>query len=92
MSDALTALGDLHASTDADLGYGERALLQVAVALLKLQQGDAADAKVKLSKALKLAHSKLQNHQLVSQILIFMAPIQVRVRHIYSLINMYLQY
>jgi hypothetical protein len=33
--------------------------------------------KTKLGKALRMAHQQLQNHQVVSQVLLFMAPLQV---------------
>lgn len=38
---------------------------------------ERADAKTRLGKALKMAHQQLQNHQAVSQVLLFMAPLQV---------------
>jgi hypothetical protein len=55
----------------------------IASGLLQLAAPDASsadksDAKQRLSKALKLAHGRLQNHQVVSQVLLFMAPLQVR--------------
>lgn len=76
-------LGDLLNSVEADTGYAERAVAHIAGGLLQLSAAEAsaeekADAKQRLSKALKLAHGRLQNHQLVSQVLLFMTPLQVR--------------
>ncbi len=74
----MDALGSLfHDPASADLGYSERCVVQISAALLRLRQGDDASAKHLLSKALKLAHGRLQNHQMVSQILTCMAPIHV---------------
>ncbi|KAF8071188.1 SCC4 [Scenedesmus sp. PABB004] len=78
-------LGDLAVAGgggEGELGYVERALANVAGGLVALAAPDAsadetADAKQRLSKGLKLAHGRLQNHQLVSQVLLFMAPLQV---------------
>jgi hypothetical protein len=77
-------LGELIDSVDSRLGYAERAVANIASGLLQLAAPDASsadksDAKQRLSKALKLAHGRLQNHQVVSQVLLFMAPLQVRV-------------
>jgi hypothetical protein len=76
-------LGELVDSVDSRLGYAERAVANIASGLLQLAAPDASsadksDAKQRLSKALKLAHGRLQNHQVVSQVLLFMAPLQVR--------------
>lgn len=76
-------LGDLLSSVESDMGYAERAVAHIAGGLLQLSAVETsaeekADAKQRLSKALKLAHGRLQNHQLVSQVLLFMTPLQVR--------------
>jgi hypothetical protein len=76
-------LGELADSVDSRLGYAERAVANIASGLLQLATPDGGSAerdaaKQRLSKALKLAHGRLQNHQLVSQVLLFMAPLQVR--------------
>lgn len=75
-------LGELSSGVDSSLSYAERAVAHVAKGLLELaapdgSQQDRSDAKQQLSKALKLAHGRLQNHQLVSQVLLFMTPLQV---------------
>ncbi|KAF6255054.1 cohesin loading factor [Scenedesmus sp. NREL 46B-D3] len=75
-------LGKLVDSVDPQLGYAERAVANIASALLLLAAPDSSstdksDAKQRLSKALKLAHGRLQNHQVVSQVLLFMAPLQI---------------
>lgn len=79
---AQALLAPLAAMPESDLGYAARAVSHIAGGLLQLAAAapsadERADAKQRLSKALKLAHGRLQNHQLVSQILLFMAPLQV---------------
>ncbi|WIA32226.1 hypothetical protein OEZ86_003074 [Tetradesmus obliquus] len=76
-------LGELVESVDSRLGYAERAVANIASGLLQLAAPDGgsvekSDAKQRLSKALKLAHGRLQNHQVVSQVLLFMAPLQIQ--------------
>lgn len=59
-----------------DLGYLEQAVSHLAGAMVYLAQGRAQEAKSKLSKALKMAHSTLGNYQLLSCIMNVMAPLQ----------------
>jgi len=56
-------------------GNAERAASHVAVALLRLRAGDTPAAKRRLQRALRLAHSRLKNQQLVTQVLHVMAAI-----------------
>lgn len=82
MSQARELLGNLPTTADSTLGYAERAMTHISGALLQLSAAEAsaserADAKQHLSKALKIAHERLQNHQLVSQVLLYMTPLQV---------------
>jgi hypothetical protein len=75
----LAALQDL---PDGQLTYAERAVIHIAGGLLQLAaEGstveERAEAKQLLSKALKLAHKRLTNHEVVSQVLLLMTPLQV---------------
>lgn len=68
---------------DTSLGYGSRCLYHTAAGLLQLSgvnvgSEERADAKQHFSRALKMAHKHLHNHQVVSQLLMMMAPLQVR--------------
>lgn len=67
---------------DTSLGYGSRCLYHSAAGLLQLSgvnvgSDERADAKQHFSRALKMAHKHLHNHQVVSQLLMMMAPLQV---------------
>jgi hypothetical protein len=64
-------------STDPDLGLTERALLLLSSGLAWLHQGEWLEAKQRLGKALTAAHRQLVNHQLVSQVMLFMVPAQM---------------
>ena len=66
---ALDALGALGRAPDDAPGFAERAGGLFASALAALRRGDALDAKARLSRALKVAHGELGNHELVSQVL-----------------------
>lgn len=77
-------LSDLIGNAESEMGYAERAVAHIAGGLLQLSAAETsadekAAAKQRLSKALKLAHGRLQNYQMVSQVLLFMAPLQVSV-------------
>jgi hypothetical protein len=82
VSQARSFLGSLATEADGDLGYPQRCLAHVVGGLLSLFRPDMtseerSDVKTKLGKALRMAHQQLQNHQVVSQVLLFMAPLQV---------------
>ncbi len=66
---ALDALGPLGRTPDEAPGVAEQAGALFACALAALRRGDAAEAKARLSRALKSAHGELGNHELVSQAL-----------------------
>jgi hypothetical protein len=68
-SAALDALGALARTPDEAPGFGEASGALFASALASLRRGDTADAKPRLSRALKCAHGELGNHELVSQVL-----------------------
>eukprot|EP00878_Enallax_costatus_P022906 GHUV01024343.1.p1 GENE.GHUV01024343.1~~GHUV01024343.1.p1 ORF type:complete len:179 (+),score=63.03 GHUV01024343.1:201-737(+) len=75
-------LSDLISSAESLTGYAERAVAHIAGGLLQLSAAETSadetsEAKNRLSKALKLAHGRLQNYQMVSQVLLFMAPLQM---------------
>ena len=75
-------LSDLISNAESLTGYAERAVAHIAAGLLQLSAAETSadetsEAKNRLSKALKLAHGRLQNYQMVSQVLLFMAPLQV---------------
>ncbi len=72
-ADLMASMDD---STQRSLGYSERASLHLAGAMLKLEQQQPDVAKTELSRALKLAHNRLANHQMVTQVLTFFAPLQ----------------
>jgi hypothetical protein len=63
-------------SMQHSLSYSERASLHLAAAMLKLEQQQPDVAKTELSKALKYSHNRLANHQMVTQVLTFLAPLQ----------------
>ena len=65
-------------STDPELGSTERALLLLSSGLSWLHQGEWLEAKQRLGKALTAAHKELVNHQLVSQVMLFMMPAQLQ--------------
>lgn len=77
LSEAVDVLAETSSTPEGSLGYHERAIHCVATALVRLQQGNATEAQQSLSKALKIAHSRLCNHQLVANILNCMAPLLV---------------
>jgi hypothetical protein len=56
-------------------GNAERGAAHVAVALLRLRAGDAAAAKQRLQRAMRLAHGRLRSQQLLSQVLHALAPL-----------------
>jgi hypothetical protein len=75
-------IGEAPTESDADLGYGSRVLYHTVAGLLGLcgaavTSDDRANAKQHFSRALKMAHKHLHNHQVVSQLLLVMAPLQV---------------
>lgn len=75
-------IGEVSIESDADLGYGSRVLQHTVAGLLGLCRAgvtsdDRANAKQHFSRALKMAHKHLHNHQVVSQLLLVMAPLQV---------------
>lgn len=81
VGEARELLAPLLAAPDGELGYAERAAAQVGAGLLCLSarepsEAERGDAKQHLSRALKLAHGRLSNHQLVTQVLLAMAPLQ----------------
>lgn len=76
--DELSALSSAVASGGTTtLSHTEVAALKLAGALLRLHQGAVEEAKTDLSRALKLAHAKLCNHQMLVQVLNAMAPLQL---------------
>lgn len=84
MRSARELLGPEATDADAGLGYASRSLRHIAAGLLQLtgpnvSSVERADAKQQFSKALKIAHSRMHNHQVVSQLLMLMAPLQVGV-------------
>lgn len=77
---------ELQGLPTCQLTYAERAVIQVAGGLLKQAAKkptveELAEAKQLLSQALKLAHKRLTNHEVVSQVLLLMTPLQVRLQH-----------
>lgn len=79
---ARDVLGPISTEGDTSLGYGSRCLYHTAAGLMQLSgpnvgSEERADAKQHFSRALKMAHKHLHNHQVVSQLLMMMAPLQV---------------
>jgi hypothetical protein len=79
---AREVLGPISTEGDPSLGYGSRCLYHTAAGLMQLSgpnvgSDERADAKQHFSRALKMAHKHLHNHQVVSQLLMMMAPLQV---------------
>jgi tetratricopeptide (TPR) repeat protein len=68
-SAALEALGALARAPEDAPGFAEQSGALFASALASLRRGDVADAKPRLSRALKCAHGELGNHELVAQVL-----------------------
>lgn len=84
VSAARDVLGPISADSNTALAYGPRAAYHMAAGVVQLSGShvspdERADAKQHFSKALKIAHGRLHNHQVVSQLLMMMAPLQVRV-------------
>lgn len=77
VSAAVEALGEHWRELAPELGQRERAGLLFVTALVRWRQGDIVEAKHKLSSALKAAHNRLVNHELVSQVLGCMASLQL---------------
>lgn len=80
---AREVLGPISTEGDNSLGYNSRCLYHTAAGVLQLSgpnvgREERADAKQHFSRALKMAHKHLHNHQVVSQLLMMMAPLQVR--------------
>lgn len=83
---AREVLGPISTEGDTSMGYGSRCLYHTAAGFLQLSAANVssderADAKQHFSRALKMAHKHLHNHQVVSQLLMMMAPLQVGVWH-----------
>ncbi|KAK9863798.1 hypothetical protein WJX84_008579 [Apatococcus fuscideae] len=55
----------------------EKGLRHLISGLMQLAEGDEAGGRVALSRALKLAHGELSDHQMVSQVLNTLAPIHL---------------
>ena len=80
-------LGPANPEADAGLGYGSRCLQHTVRGLLQLNEANLSsdgreDANQNFSKALKMVHGRLHNHQAVSQLLLLMAPLQVCELHL----------
>ncbi|KAL3152138.1 hypothetical protein ABBQ32_001235 [Trebouxia sp. C0010 RCD-2024] len=63
---------------DASLPYAERCGGLFASATVLIRQGQEQEGKLRMTKALKYAHSHLGNHQLVAQVLNVLAPAQLQ--------------
>lgn len=65
-----------HGGSMATYIHADRTLVLLATGAVAAASGDAAMAKQRLTKALKLAHARLCNHLLVWQVLLVLAPLQ----------------
>lgn len=75
-ADALAAFGPTTSAALATLSPLDQAAMQLAAGKLAERRGEVSEARVQLTKALKLAHNTIGNTQLVTQMLNLMAPIQ----------------
>eukprot|EP00898_Chlorokybus_atmophyticus_P003742 jgi/Chlat1/4369/Chrsp29S04515 len=71
-SDALDILQPIHREQDRLSSKYEEAAVKYALAVVNSRQGNHQEAKTALSGILDLAHNKMANHQLVSQVLILL--------------------
>ncbi|KAK9828312.1 hypothetical protein WJX74_008420 [Apatococcus lobatus] len=74
---ALLATSAQHQEQPSSESLLEKGLRHLVSGLMQLAEGDEAGGKVALSRALKLAHGELGDHQMVSQVLNALAPVHL---------------